>query len=110
MAMAVVGAGLWLSSMAVQYRDVAYGLNFFIQIGLFLTPVIYDVTAIPARFLPVFGLNPMVGVIATYRAVLLGVQPINWMLVAESIAVSVGLLASGAFYFRRAERLFADVV
>jgi lipopolysaccharide transport system permease protein len=110
MAMAVVGAGLWLSAMAVQYRDVAYALSFLIQIALFLTPVIYDVSAIPARFLPIFGLNPMVGVIGTYRAVLLSAQPIPWMLFGESIAVSTALVVSGAFYFRRAERLFADVV
>jgi len=110
MAMASLGAGLWLSALAVHYRDVAYGLTFFVQVGFFLTPVVYDVSAIPARLRLVFGLNPMVGVIATYRAVLLGVQPVPWMLVGESIVVSIVLLVTGAFYFRRAERLFADVV
>ena len=110
MAMASLGAGLWLSSMAVHYRDVAYGLTFFVQIGFFLTPVVYDVSAIPARLLLVFGLNPMVGVIATYRAVFWACNAVPWMLVAESIVVSIVLLVTGAFYFRRAERLFADVV
>jgi len=58
MAVASLGAGLWLSSMAVHYRDVAYGLSFFVQIGFFLTPVVYDVSAILARLLLVFGLCP----------------------------------------------------
>lgn len=110
MAMAALGAGLWLSALAVQYRDVAYGLVFAIQIAFYFTPVIYDVAMIPGRLLPIFGLNPMVGVISAYRATLLGMHPIDWMLVAESLAVAAALLVSGAFYFRRTERLFADVI
>jgi lipopolysaccharide transport system permease protein len=109
MGLAALGAGLWLSAMAVQYRDVAYALGFAIQIAMFFTPVIYDVSMIPPRLLPIFGLNPMVGVIAAYRATLLGTQPIDWMLVAESVAVTAVLLTTGALYFRRNERLFADV-
>jgi lipopolysaccharide transport system permease protein len=109
MALAALGAGLWLSAMAVQYRDVAYGLAFVVQIAFYLTPVIYDSSLIPARLLPLFGLNPMVGVIAAYRATLLGTPPLNGMLVAESIVVTAVLLVTGAFYFQRSERLFADV-
>ena len=109
-AMAALGAGLWLSAMAVQYRDVGYALPFVVQIGMYLSPVIYLSTMIPGPLRPIFGLNPMVGVIATYRATLLGMHPIPWMLMLESIAVTAVLLGSGVLYFRRAERLFADVV
>jgi lipopolysaccharide transport system permease protein len=109
MALAALGAGLWLSALALQYRDVAYGLNFAVQIAFYFTPFIYDSALIPARLLPFFGLNPMVGVIAVYRATLLGMPSLDGMLVAESVAVSAVLLVTGAFYFHRSERLFADV-
>jgi lipopolysaccharide transport system permease protein len=109
MVLAVLGAGLWLSALAVQYRDVAYALGFLIQIAMFLTPVIYDVSMIPRPLLPIFGLNPMVGVISVYRATLLGTQAIDWMLVGESVAITAILLITGTLFFRATERIFADV-
>lgn len=104
-----LGVGLWLASMAVQYRDVAHGLGFIVQIGMYLSPVIYDVTSVPDRFRYLFGLNPMVGVITTFRASLLGLYPVDWLLLVEAAVVSLLAFISGGFYFRKSERLFADV-
>jgi lipopolysaccharide transport system permease protein len=107
--MAALGVGLWLAALAVQYRDVAYAMPFTIQILMYLSPVVYPLTKVPARYQWLYGLNPMAGVIGGFRAVLLGSTPIPWPLIAESAAVSLALLVGGALYFRRMERLFADV-
>lgn len=106
----VLGAGLWLSSLAIQYRDVAYSLNFFSNMLQYLVPVIYPTSLVSGKLLPILGLNPMVGVIDTFRASLLGpAYPYHPLLIAEALVVSGLLLVSGAIYFRRSERLFADV-
>jgi len=105
-----VGFGLWLSALNVQYRDVQHAIPFFVQIGLFLTPVIYPVSILPDRWQWVLYLNPMAGLIENYRAGILGQTPVNWPALAVSTAVALLLFVSGAFYFRRMERTFADVI
>lgn len=107
---AVLGLSLWLAAMAVQYRDVAYALTFVIQLAMYLTPVIYTTEMIPGRLLPIFALNPMLAVITGFRASLLG-APFEYHLplILEGTLVAVILLVTGLFYFRRSERLFADV-
>ena len=107
---ASVGVSLWLAALNVLYRDVQYMIPFILQLGLFVTPVAYSGNAIHAgwkRF--IYQLNPMAGVIQGYRwAVAGGPAPGPW--VAVSTAATVVLLVSGIFYFRRMERVFADVV
>jgi lipopolysaccharide transport system permease protein len=105
-----LGVGLWLSALNVYYRDVRYTLPFLIQFWLFATPVIYPSSLIPERWQPLYGLNPMAGVIEGFRwALLAGSSGPNSMLVV-SVASVIMLLVSGLYFFRRVERAFADEV
>jgi lipopolysaccharide transport system permease protein len=103
------GLGLILSALNVHYRDVKYAVPFFIQMGLFVSPVIYPLQYIPARYQLLLGLNPMSGMIVGFRHSLLG-SPTDWALVVTSLATSVFLFLAGLFIFRRMERRFADVI
>ena len=111
-----LGVGLWLSALNVEYRDVRHVVPFFVQIWLFVTPVIYPSRLVTDRIaslgLPewLYALNPMVGVVEGFRWALLGIEVDPWPKIAASAAMSTLLLVSGAFYFRRMERTFADVV
>lgn len=112
---AALGTGLWLSALNVEFRDVRYVMPFFIQLLLFVTPVIYPASRVTAKLesmgLPgwLYGLNPMAGVLQGFRWAILGSGD-PWALTATGAAVTVVLLAGGLFYFRRMERTFADVV
>jgi lipopolysaccharide transport system permease protein len=107
--MLALGAGLWLSTLSVKYRDIPYVVPFLIQLGLFVSPVVYSTNLLPERFQAIYGLNPMAGVIEGFRwALLLTDRPSNLFFV--SVAITVVILISGAFYFRRCEKEFADVV
>jgi len=106
-----LGVSLWLSSMNVQFRDVKYVVPFFIQAWMFITPVVYPASMITDEFWrAMYALNPMVGVIEGFRWALLGTDTAPGWLILISTTVAVILLVSGAFYFRRMERTFADVV
>ncbi len=105
-----LAVSLWLSALNVLYRDVQYVIPFLVQLWMFVSPVIYSIDQIPAGPQRVaFALNPMTGVIGGFRWALLGQQfPGGYMWI--SIAVVVPLLFAGLFYFKRMERVFADVV
>lgn len=107
--MAAVGGGLCLASINVKYRDVRYALPFFIQILLFLTPVIYP-ASIAGNYSWVLALNPMTGVIQSARAALLGTTPINWLLLGISSIACLFVLIIGGIYFKKIERYFADIL
>lgn len=104
-----VGAGLFTAAINVKYRDVRYVLPFFIQILIFLTPVIYP-ASIAGKYSYLLALNPMTGVIQTARASLLGTTPVNWALVAVSLSVCIAILIFGIVYFKKVERYFADII
>jgi len=105
-----VGVGLWLSALNVLFRDINYILPFLTQFWMYLTPVAYPASMIPSKWQPLYALNPMVGVVEGFRWALLGTgQPPGVMTLVSSI-VALLLLISGMFYFRRMERLFADMV
>ncbi|MDB5239122.1 MAG: Transport permease protein [Candidatus Parcubacteria bacterium] len=106
---AAIGLGLLLSAVNVKYRDVRYALPFFIQILLFVTPVIYP-ASIAGKYSKILALNPMMGVIQSARAALLGTTPINWMLILTSFIAGMVLLVIGLMYFKKTERYFADVI
>lgn len=106
--MAAVGAGLFLAAVNVKYRDVRYILPFFIQILMFLTPVIYP-ASITGKYSKLLALNPMTGVIKSARAVLLGSEPLNWLLIGISGAACFIILMVGLAVFKRTERYFADI-
>jgi lipopolysaccharide transport system permease protein len=105
-----VGVGLWLSALNVEYRDIRYAIPFFIQIWMFLSPVIYPVSLVKSEYRWLLALNPMGGVIHAYRASLLGHQPVDWPLLGLSSLMITGLFLGGLYYFRRMEKAFADVV
>jgi len=104
-----LGVGLWLSALNVKYRDVRYIVPFLTQFWLFATPVVYPSSLLEEPWRTVYGLNPMVGVVEGFRWALLGSSPPAGMLVL-SFFVAISILVTGAFYFRRMERTFADVV
>lgn len=105
-----VGLGLLLSAINAKYRDVRYVLPFFIQILLFLTPVIYPVNIIPIQFQWLLYLNPMTGIITLTRYLLLGSGNLNWTWLAISLASGLIIFIIGLNYFRKTERYFADVI
>lgn len=108
---AAVAVSLWLSALNVLYRDVQYVIPFLVQLWMFVSPVIYPVSDIPAGPLRVaFALNPMTGVIGGFRWALLGqpFPPAGYLWI--SIAVVAAVLVGGVIYFKRIERVFADVV
>jgi lipopolysaccharide transport system permease protein len=105
-----LGAGLWLAALNVQYRDVRYVVPFMIQLWLFASPIVYPSTKIPEYWRTLYGLNPMVGVIEGSRWSLYGGGAPPDELVAVSTIAAIMMLVSGAYYFRRMEKTFADVL
>ena len=105
-----VGVGLWLSALNVQYRDIRYAIPFLVQVWMFVSPVIYPVSLVHGNYQWLLALNPMGGVIHAYRASLLGHQPIDWGLLGLSTLIIMALFLGGLYYFRRMEKVFADVV
>jgi lipopolysaccharide transport system permease protein len=105
-----LGAGLWLTAMNVQFRDVRYAVPFLVQAWLFATPIAYPSSLLNEPWRTLYGINPMAGVVEGFRWALLGTDTAPGPMIGVSAAVAVGLLVSGAFYFRRMERSFADVV
>jgi lipopolysaccharide transport system permease protein len=105
-----LGVGLWLSALNVQFRDVRYTLPFLTQFWLFATPVAYPSSLLAEPWRTLFGLNPMVGVVEGFRWALLGTPTAPGPMFAVSALAGLALLGSGAYYFRRMERTFADRV
>lgn len=105
-----LGVGFWLSAMNVQFRDVRYAVPFLIQAWLFATPIAYPSSLLPEFWRPFYALNPMVGVVEGFRWALLGSETAPGLMVWVSALVAVTIFATGAFYFRRMEKTFADVV
>jgi lipopolysaccharide transport system permease protein len=105
-----LGIGLWLSAMNVQFRDVRYVIPFLTQFWLFATPIAYPSSLLAEPWRTVYGLNPMVGVVEGFRWVLLGTETAPGPMVVISSLVSLALLTTGLYYFRRLEKTFADTV
>jgi lipopolysaccharide transport system permease protein len=109
-AFGAAGLGLFLSSFNVKYRDVRYILPFFIQMFIFLTPVIYPTDIMRPSFRYLIALNPMTGVIEAARTVFTGSAAINWTALGISGIASVVVFIFGLYYFESTERFFADIV
>ena len=105
-----LGAGLWLSALNVQFRDVKYTLPFITQLWLFATPIAYPSSLLKEPWHSLYGLNPMVGVVEGFRWSLFPGRPLPVAMLELSGLTMVVMLISGAYYFRRMERVFADVV
>lgn len=106
----VLGIGLWLSPLTVRYRDVPFALPFVLQIWMYVTPVIYPTSFVPARFHWLLALNPVSGAVAGARWSLVGGPGPGALLLLESLAVSLVLVASGVVYFRHREPSFPDYI
>ena len=105
-----LGAGLWLTAMNVQFRDIRYAVPFLVQAWMFASPVVYSSSMLEEPWRTLYGLNPMAGVIEGFRWTLLGTDTAPGPMIIVSSLVAIGLLVSGAYYFRRMEKTFADVV
>jgi lipopolysaccharide transport system permease protein len=104
-----VGAGFWLSALNVEYRDIRVLVPFLMQVGLYVTPVAYPRELLPGSLARLAIANPMTGIVETFRAAVIG-TPVEWDALILSIAFSALLLVSGALFFRRTERTFADLL
>lgn len=107
--LAASGTGLILSALNVSFRDVKYAVPFMVQMGLFVTPVIYPARYVPERWQALLGLNPMAGVVIGFRHALLG-SAASWQVVAVSLLTSMILFIAGLLIFRRMENKFADII
>jgi lipopolysaccharide transport system permease protein len=109
MMLTAAGLGMLLAALAIQYRDIKHAMGFVIQLSMYATPVVYATSLIPERYQLLYAVNPMVGVIEGFRACLLNTRPMPWSFVAIGAASSLVVFIVGALFFRRKERLFADV-
>ena len=108
---ASLGAGLWIAALMVEYRDFRFIVPFIVQFGLYVSPVGFLSEIVPERYRLLYSLNPMVGVIDGFRWAILGGQHELYLPgLFVSVAVIATLMASGIWYFRRTEKLFADVI
>lgn len=105
-----LGLGLWFSAVAVRYRDVQHVVPFLTLVGLFITPIVYPFDLIPSKLQPIYALNPMVGVMEAWRWALFGEMSASPALVLIPAVISCLLILTGAMFFRRSERTFADYV
>ena len=108
---AAMGAGLWIASLNVKYRDFRIIVPFVVQFGLYISPVGFSSNIVPEKWRLLYSLNPMVGVIDGFRwAILGGNTQLYWPGFLLSISLVLVILATGIFYFRKTEKTFADVI
>jgi lipopolysaccharide transport system permease protein len=105
-----LGVGLWLSALNVEYRDVRHVVPFITQFWLLATPIGYPSSMLPEPWRTLYGLNPMAGVVEGFRWALFGTSSAPGPIIAVSAGAAVLILVTGAFYFRRMEKTFADIV
>jgi lipopolysaccharide transport system permease protein len=105
-----LAVGLWLAVLNVEYRDVKYTIPFLTQFWMYATPIVYPSSLLSEPWRTIYGLNPMVGVVEGFRWALLGAKTAPGPIIAVSAVAALILLVGGAFYFRRMEKTFADVV
>jgi lipopolysaccharide transport system permease protein len=105
------GAGLWIAALMVEYRDFKFIVPFIVQFGLYVSPVGFLSTVVPAKWRLVYSINPIVGVIDGFRWCILGGQhTIYWPGLILSVIMVAFLVITGIWYFRKTERTFADVI
>ena len=107
--MTALGAGSALAALNVQYRDVRHVSPFLVQTWMFASPIVYSISLVPDAYQSIYALNPLAGAITGFRAALLGTAPPTWTQLGLSTAGALAILVAGTLYFRRTERVFADV-
>jgi len=105
-----LGVSLWLAPLNAKYRDVGHTIPFLVQLWMYASPVVYSVNIVPEKWRPLYGLNPIAGVIEGFRWALLGTERPAFHVIGISTIVIVVLLASGIVFFKRMERTFADTL
>jgi len=105
------GIGMWLSAMAIQYRDIKFAITFLVQIMMYASPIIWSTEKISQQYRILYGFYPLAGIIEGFRACLIG-NPVSmpWDLIIPGTITSILLFVSGGMYFKRMEKVFADVV
>lgn len=101
--------GILLTALAIQYRDIKYGINFLAQLLMYAAPVVYPASLIPEKYLYLYAINPMVGIIEGFRSALLGTREMPWDLILIGSLFSMVFFLGSIKYFHSKERLFADV-
>jgi lipopolysaccharide transport system permease protein len=109
MASIAAGVGMWLSAMAIRFRDVKHAMPFAVRMLMYTAPIVYSASSIPEKWRFAYSLNPIVAVIEGFRACLLGTS-MPWAYVWPGMVTGAILLITGAFYFKRMERIFVDVI
>ncbi len=103
------GVGMWLSTLAIRFRDIKFAMQYVIQMLMYSAPIVYSASTIPEPYRVLYSLNPIVGVIEGFRACLLGTT-MPWQYILPGMMTSMLLVVTGAFYFKRMERVFVDVI
>jgi lipopolysaccharide transport system permease protein len=109
MLLTAAGVGCWLAALNIQYRDVKYVVPFLLQLWMYASPVVYSLSLVPSQYRVAYALNPLAGAIAGFRAALLGTGAPSAVEFGVSLGMAMLVFAGGAAYFRRTERVFADV-
>ena len=107
--MAALGVGIWVSSLTIRYRDFQHIVPFMVQVGLYATPIAYPASMIPDKYQIIYHLNPVAGVVEGFRWSILGNEQVSqyaWI----SFVVLFILFITSLFYFKRVERVMADIV
>ncbi len=104
------GVSLWLSALNVRYRDFAHAMPFLLQVWMFASPVVYATSLVPERWRFIYGLNPAVAFIEGFRWAILGGSSLTPALLGIATVVALAVFTGGAFFFRRVERGFADII
>ena len=100
---------MWLSALAIRFRDVKFAMQFVIRMLIYTAPIVYSASTIPEGFRFLYSLNPIVAVIEGFRACLLG-TPMPWIYIIPGAVSAIVLVISGAMYFKKMERVFVDVI
>lgn len=106
----VAGVGAFLSALSVKYRDIKYAVPFFVQFGMFISPVVYPMSLIPEKYRLIYAMNPLAGIIEEIRVTLLMKGDISYDLILLTSIVSTVIFIGGVNYFKKVEKYFADVI
>jgi lipopolysaccharide transport system permease protein len=105
-----LGISMWFAALNVRYRDVKHVIPFIIQLGLWVSPVLYPVSYLSPRWRPILALNPLSAVLEGFRACIFPHRQVDWNLMATSLGTALLFFLIGALYFRKAEQSFADII
>jgi lipopolysaccharide transport system permease protein len=103
------GIGMFLSALAIRFRDVKFAMQFGLRMLIYSAPIVYSASSIPEKYRILYSLNPLVGVVEGFRSCLLG-TPMPWQYIFPGLLISIVLVVFGALYFSRMERVFVDVI